>query len=242
MRPSLSHSDWVIRLRLTPISAESHRPRRRTASRARLAAQQENASGSCRPPAFRLSSRVPSLPSSRTSTVVVTCASTFHVLFAFERPLTVLLASIIAVWFIFCITAIVGMTAKDMTAIIGSQAAAGVCMGISGIMYAVAGEVMPSVYRAYSQTVVNVCVLCSATSRGKGGGTDLDDALDSVASTASVIALIAMGAAMSADPLNGWRWIWRTALIMNGILLIGFTFFYFVRSLHAVPLAAPACY
>ncbi|GJN88262.1 hypothetical protein Rhopal_001227-T1 [Rhodotorula paludigena] len=111
---------------------------------------------------------------------------------------------IIAVWFIFCITAIVGMTAKDMTAIIGSQAAAGVCMGISGIMYAVAGEVMPSVYRAYSQTVVNV-----------------------VASTASVIALIAMGAAMSADPLNGWRWIWRTALIMNGILLIGFTFFYF---------------
>lgn len=129
------------------------------------------------------------------------------------------------------------MTAKDMTAIIGSQAAAGVCMGISGIMYAVAGEVMPSVYRAYSQTVVNVYVLFLLIELE--GEPDPRDGLDSVASTASVIALIAMGAAMSADPLNGWRWIWRTALIMNGILLIGFTFFYFVRSLHAVPFSCP---
>lgn len=46
----------------------------------------------------------------------------------------------------------------QMNALIGAQAAGGVCMGISGIMYGLAGEIMPSVYRAWSQTIVNACV------------------------------------------------------------------------------------
>lgn len=45
-----------------------------------------------------------------------------------------------------------------MNALIGAQVAGGVCMGISGIMYGLAGEIMPSVYRAWSQTIVNACV------------------------------------------------------------------------------------
>lgn len=36
-----------------------------------------------------------------------------------------------------------------------------------------------------------------------------------------------MGAAIQNDPVDGWRWIWRTALIMNAVILLGFTFFYF---------------
>ncbi|GAA6037989.1 hypothetical protein JCM8097_009528 [Rhodosporidiobolus ruineniae] len=110
---------------------------------------------------------------------------------------------IISVWLMFCVSAIIAMTANGMGAVIAGQALGGICCGISGIMYAVAGEVMPSVYRAYAQTIVNAC-----------------------ASTASVIALIAMGQACSADPVNGWRWIWRVQLIMSGILFFGFLFFY----------------
>lgn len=47
------------------------------------------------------------------------------------------------------------MTANGMNQIIAAQTLAGVCAGISGIMYGVAGEILPSVYRAYSQTIVN---------------------------------------------------------------------------------------
>ncbi|KPV74788.1 uncharacterized protein RHOBADRAFT_53726 [Rhodotorula graminis WP1] len=111
---------------------------------------------------------------------------------------------IIIVWLIFCASAIVGMTATSMNALIGAQVAGGMCMGISGIMYGLAGEIMPSVYRAWSQTIVNT-----------------------VACLASVIALIGMGSAIQNDPIDGWRWIWRTALIMNGVLFLGFAFFYF---------------
>ncbi|GAA5854279.1 hypothetical protein JCM9279_005106 [Rhodotorula babjevae] len=111
---------------------------------------------------------------------------------------------IIVVWLVFCVSAIVGMTATSMNALIGAQVLGGVCMGISGIMYGLAGEIMPSVYRAWSQTIVNA-----------------------VASCASVIALIGMGAAIQNDPVDGWRWIWRTALILNAVILLGFTFFYF---------------
>ncbi|GAA6018948.1 hypothetical protein JCM10207_009210 [Rhodosporidiobolus poonsookiae] len=118
---------------------------------------------------------------------------------------------IIGTWLLFCVAAIVAMTAQSMTAVLVGQSISGVCCGISGIMYAVAGEVMPSAYRAYSQTIVNVA-----------------------ASTASVLALIAMGAATHDDALNGWRWIWRTPLIINGVLLIGFACLYFPppRTVH----------
>jgi len=36
-----------------------------------------------------------------------------------------------------------------------------------------------------------------------------------------------MGAATSADPVNGWRWIFRTKLIMECIIIIGFAAIYF---------------
>lgn len=35
-----------------------------------------------------------------------------------------------------------------------------------------------------------------------------------------------MGRATAADPIDGWRWIFRALLIMDGILLGGFLFFY----------------
>ncbi|BGP57389.1 hypothetical protein JCM8202_005031 [Rhodotorula sphaerocarpa] len=104
---------------------------------------------------------------------------------------------------LFCVSAIVSMTAKDVNGVIAGQALAGVSAGVSGIMYAVASEVLPSVYRAYAQTVVNV-----------------------VSSSAAVIALIGMGRATAANPIDGWRWIFRALLIMDGILLGGFLFFY----------------
>ncbi|SGY34004.1 BQ5605_C002g01577 [Microbotryum silenes-dioicae] len=111
---------------------------------------------------------------------------------------------IIFAWVIFCISAILGMVAKNINQVIVAQTFAGVAAGVSGIMYAVASEVLPSNYRAYAQTVVN-----------------------GVSSIASVIALIAMSQAVSADPLNGWRWIFRTSLIFDGLLLLGFGFLYF---------------
>lgn len=51
-----------------------------------------------------------------------------------------------------------------------------------------------------------------------------------VSSCASVIALVAMSAATIADPVDGWRWVFRTHLLFNGILLIGFALLYHVRS------------
>jgi hypothetical protein len=36
-------------------------------------------------------------------------------------------------------------------------------------------------------------------------------------------------AASQADPVNGWRWVFRTMLLFDGILLLGFGFFYHVR-------------
>lgn len=40
------------------------------------------------------------------------------------------------------------------------------------------------------------------------------------------VALMSTGAAMAADPVNGWRWVWRTQLICNGIILIGIAVVY----------------
>ncbi|KAM0750503.1 MFS general substrate transporter [Meredithblackwellia eburnea MCA 4105] len=106
-------------------------------------------------------------------------------------------------WAIFCVAAIIAMTAKSMNAIIAAQALAGVGCGISGLMFAIASEVLPSAWRSHAQTFVNA-----------------------VSSISAVIALIGMGEASSADAVNGWRWVFRTALMLDGILLLGFGFFY----------------
>ncbi|BGP71293.1 hypothetical protein NBRC10513v2_004662 [Rhodotorula toruloides] len=106
-------------------------------------------------------------------------------------------------WLLFCVGAIVAMTANNVNGVIAGQALNGVAAGISGIMYAIASEVTPSVYRAWVQSVVNLA-----------------------SSTAAILALIAMTAASQADAVNGWRWVFRTMLLFDGILLLGFGFFY----------------
>ncbi|KAK4051413.1 hypothetical protein OIV83_002897 [Microbotryomycetes sp. JL201] len=111
---------------------------------------------------------------------------------------------ILTVWLLYCVSAIVAMTATGINQVIAGQALAGFCAGISGVMFAVPSEVIPSVYRAHVQTAVNW-----------------------VGGLASIAALIAMGAATQNDPVNGWRWVFRTLLILDAIVLIGFAAFYF---------------
>lgn len=45
-----------------------------------------------------------------------------------------------------------------MQQVIIGQVLSGIAGGVSGIMYAIASEVLPSNYRAYSQAVVNMYV------------------------------------------------------------------------------------
>lgn len=87
--------------------------------------------------------------------------------------------------------------------LIFAQTLSGCGAGISGLCYAIPSEVMPSRYRAVVQTV-----------------------LIAVSGLMSFPALVGMGAATVNDPVNGWRWVFRTLTIMNGILVIGFALFY----------------
>ncbi|BGP55451.1 hypothetical protein JCM8202v2_003055 [Rhodotorula sphaerocarpa] len=105
---------------------------------------------------------------------------------------------------LFIVAAIVCMTAKTINAVIAGQAIAGVAAGSIGIINAVASEVMPGVYRTWAQSALN----CSAA-------------------VSAVIALVGMAAACNADPVNGWRWIFRMLLIYPVLLLLGFGFAYF---------------
>ncbi|BGP33029.1 hypothetical protein JCM10296v2_004818 [Rhodotorula toruloides] len=66
-------------------------------------------------------------------------------------------------WLLFCVGAIVAVTAHNVNGVIAGQALNGVAAGISGIMYAIASEVTPSVYRAWVQSVVVCSFLCSAS-------------------------------------------------------------------------------
>lgn len=111
---------------------------------------------------------------------------------------------LIGVWTMFCVASILSMTAHGMTQMIIGQTLAGVASGVSGIIFGIASEVLPSRWRAYAQTVVNV-----------------------FSSLAAVVALVCMGLASQNDHDNGWRWVFRTRLIMEGILLLGFAFCYF---------------
>lgn len=61
---------------------------------------------------------------------------------------------ILTAWIIFAIGSIVSMTASGMQAVIAGQVLSGIASGISGIMFAVASEVIPGAYRAYGQTIV----------------------------------------------------------------------------------------
>jgi len=112
---------------------------------------------------------------------------------------------ILAVWVLFAVGSIVSMTATGMTAVIAGQALSGVASGISGIMFAVASEVLPGAYRAYGQTIVSW-----------------------VSGLSSLIALLPIGAATTADPVNGWRWVFRIKFILECLVIIGIAALYFV--------------
>jgi hypothetical protein len=57
-------------------------------------------------------------------------------------------------------------------------------------------------------------------------------ALFSFSGFSSIPALLGMAAATGNDPVNGWRWIFRTQLVISAIVLIGFVLVYRV-SLNA---------
>jgi len=61
---------------------------------------------------------------------------------------------ILVAWLLFAIGSIVSMTANSMSPVIAGQVLSGIGSGISGIMFAVASEVLPGAYRAYGQTIV----------------------------------------------------------------------------------------
>lgn len=99
------------------------------------------------------------------------------------------------------------MTASGMTAVIAGQALSGIASGISGIMFAVASEVIPGAYRAYGQTIVSW-----------------------VSGLSSLVALLPIGAATAADPVNGWRWVFRIKFILECLVIIGIAALYFVSN------------
>ncbi|KAG9557648.1 MFS general substrate transporter, partial [Aureobasidium melanogenum] len=111
---------------------------------------------------------------------------------------------IITVWCLFAVGSIISMTASGMTAVIAGQALSGIASGISGIMFAVASEVLPGAYRAYGQTIVSW-----------------------VSGLSSLVALLPIGAATAADPVNGWRWVFRIKFILECLVIIGIAALYF---------------
>ncbi|KAK4051421.1 hypothetical protein OIV83_002905 [Microbotryomycetes sp. JL201] len=111
---------------------------------------------------------------------------------------------IVVVWLLFTVAGIISMTATSINAVIGGQALAGVCSGVSGLMFAVPSEVLPAIYRAHAQTAVNW-----------------------ISGLSSIVALIGIGAATQNDPINGWRWAFRVMTLLNGLVFIGFAALYF---------------
>ena len=110
---------------------------------------------------------------------------------------------IIGAWATFCVGSIISMVATNIDQIIAGQVLTGAAAGVTGIMFAVASEVLPSYYRSHVQTFVNW-----------------------VSGLASILALIGTGAAVNADHDNGWRWCFRITLILSAITLIGFAWLY----------------
>ncbi|GAA5865110.1 hypothetical protein JCM3774_002134 [Rhodotorula dairenensis] len=105
---------------------------------------------------------------------------------------------------LFVIGAIVAMTAKTINGVLAGQVLSGVAAGSAGLINAIASEVMPGVYRTWAQSALN----CAA-------------------GVSAVIALIGMAAACNTDPVDGWRWIFRIALVYAALLLVGFGAAYF---------------
>ncbi|WWC64330.1 uncharacterized protein I303_106940 [Kwoniella dejecticola CBS 10117] len=98
---------------------------------------------------------------------------------------------------------IVCMITTNIDVIIFGQTLNGVSAGISGLLFAIPSEVLPSRYRALVQGLMS------------GSGF-----------FGVFIAFMSTGTAIAADPNNGWRWVWRVQLILNGIILLGIVLVY----------------
>ncbi|WWD19962.1 hypothetical protein CI109_104435 [Kwoniella shandongensis] len=98
---------------------------------------------------------------------------------------------------------IVCMVTTNIDVIIFGQTLNGVAAGISGLLFAIPAEVVPSRYRAVVQGI------------NSGSGF-----------FGVFLAFMSTGNAIAADPKFGFRWIWRVQLIMNGIIFIGIAIVY----------------
>lgn len=113
-------------------------------------------------------------------------------------------SAIIGLALLSAIACIICMTTHNVDVLIFGQTLNGISGGISGLLFAIPSEVVPSRYRSMVQGFLSFFSI---------GG--------------AYVALLGMGAATSNDPENGWRWIWRTQLVCNGVMIIGFALFYF---------------
>jgi hypothetical protein len=49
-------------------------------------------------------------------------------------------------------------------------------------------------------------------------------------SSNEALSLRLSGAATKMDPINGWKWVFRTQLIVNGVICLGFLLIYHVST------------
>ncbi|KAK4057263.1 hypothetical protein OIO90_001760 [Microbotryomycetes sp. JL221] len=111
---------------------------------------------------------------------------------------------VLFIWALACVAAIISMTANNINQVIAGQALTGFCSGANGIMFAIPSEIIATRYRAHVQTAISW-----------------------LSGLASILALIGMGAANENDHADGWRWVFRTLLILNAIIFLGFAAVYF---------------
>jgi hypothetical protein len=137
-----------------------------------------------------------------------------------------------------------GLTKRfQITQVIIAQTLAGCACGISGTfrlrfkieceradnssvgtMFAVPSEVMPSRYRAHVQTGMSWFSGLASVPALVGMGK-----IRALTETLSFCLYpFSPGAAINADPINGWKWVFRTQLITNGIIAVGFFLLYHV--------------
>ena len=92
-----------------------------------------------------------------------------------------------------------------------------------GTMFAVPSEVMPSRYRAHVQTGMSWFSGLSSIPALIGMGK-----IPASMSKLLLLTSCKQGAAIKADPISGWKWVFRTQLITNGIICVGFLLLYHV--------------
>lgn len=92
-------------------------------------------------------------------------------------------------------------------------------------MFAVPSEVMPSRYRAHVQTGMSWFSGLSSIPALIGMGKR-----PTWKPFVPLLTSYHKGAAIKADPISGWKWVFRTQLITNGIICVGFLLLYHVST------------